>query len=160
MPVRPHTLLLSLLTLSAACSTSDRARSDTASAQPAATPATSSTSPSSTGNMAGMNGMPSDTVVDHVRRDLASMDAASGDAITPLVPSHKQTVESLIADCEMMMKGMKMTPPKKWQDAVATLRADLGSMGIANATTLHAMWPAHKQHVQAMLDMRHDMMKM
>ena len=119
------------------------------------------TASASNGTMAGdMKGMKPDTVVEHVRKDLDAMDGASGAAMVSLVPTHKQTVESFIADCEAMMKGMKMTPPAKWTDAVATLRSDLGKMQTADAASLHAMWPTHKQHVQGMIDMRHDMMKM
>ncbi|MEO7713155.1 MAG: hypothetical protein ABIV10_09590 [Gemmatimonadaceae bacterium] len=112
------------------------------------------------GDGMAMAGMHADTVVSRVQRDLAAMDAASGDAIVRLVPAHRQTVEALIADCETMMKQMKMTPPSKWNDAVAALRKDLGMMAQANTASLQATWPQHKQRVQAMLDMRHDMMKM
>lgn len=153
--------VVSLLIFGAACSSSDRTASDTAAARPmsGAAAASSDTTMKPGGGMA-MGGMHADTVVARVQRDLAAMDAASGDAIVPLVPAHRQTVEALIDDCEMMMKQMKMTPPSKWHDAVAALRKDLGTMATANAASLHAMWPQHKQRVQAMLDMRHDMMKM
>ena len=77
-----------------------------------------------------------------------------------LVATHRQTVEALIANCEMMMKQMKMNPPRKWTNAVAQLHQDLRQMTTANAAALHAMWPDHRLRVQGMLDMRHDMMKM
>ena len=114
----------------------------------------------STGKMAGMGGMHTDSVAARVQGDLTAMNAASGEAIVPLVAAHRQTVEALIADCEMMMKQMKMDPPRKWTNAVASLHEDLSRMTTANAAALHAMWPDHRLRVQGMLDMRHDMMKM
>lgn len=154
--------MLSLLILAAACATKEHAATDTAAM--ATTPAASSggamMANDSMGKMAGMGGMHADTVVDRVKSDLAAMDAASGDAIVPLVGPHRQAVEALVADCEMMMKKMKMNPPQKWTKAVASLHEDLGKMQTANAASLHTMWPDHKQRVQGMLDMRHDMMKM
>ena len=160
-------LAVSLLLLCAACGSSERATTDTASpgAAASASPARGDTAmrPDSAGGMAGMSGMAgahADTVVDRVRNDLAAMDAAPGDSITRLVPAHRQAVEGLIADCEMMMRQMKMDPPRKWRNAVADLRADLGKLATANATAVRALWPAHKQRVEEMLAMRHDMMKM
>lgn len=151
--------IVSLLIIGAACSSPDRTASDTA-APSAMSAAASSDSAMAHGGGMAMGGMHADTVVERVQRDLAAMDAASDDAIAPLVPAHRQTVEALIADCEMMMKEMKMTPPGKWNEAVAAMRKDLGMMDTAKGASLHAMWPQHKQRVQAMLDMRRDMMKM
>ncbi len=153
------TAIASLLIIGAACSSSDRTARDTAAPGAMSAAASSDTTMTPRGGMA-MSGMHADTVVARVQRDLAAMDAASGDAIVPLVPAHRQTVEALIADCEMMMKQTKMTPPTKWHAAVTALRKDLGTMATAKTASLHAMWPQHKQRVQAMLDMRHDMMKM
>ncbi len=159
--IRPLPMLL-LVIFAAACSTKEHAATDTAAM--AMTPATSSGGAMMTrdsgGQMGAMGGMHADTVVTRVQGDLAAMNAASGDAIMPLVAAHRQTVEALIADCEMMMKQMKMNPPRKWTNAVAALNADLSKMTTANASALHAMWPDHRLRVQGMLDMRHDMMKM
>ena len=167
MPVRYSALLL--LALAGACSSSEHATADSAAAAPG-TAASATAAPSDSGmrhdsaggmaNAAGMQGMHADTIVERVRRDLAAMDAAPGDSITRLVPAHRQTVDALIADCETMMKQMKMDPPRKWRNAVADLRADLGKMGTANATAVRALWPEHKRRVEGMLAMRHDMMKM
>ena len=157
-----YVLVLSLPILAAACSTADHSAKDTTSA--GMTPGAASSSGvmmnDSAGKMGAMGGMHADTVVVRVQRDLAAMNAASGDAIVPLVAAHRQTVEALIADCAMMMKQMKMSPPRKWTNAVASLHEDLSKMTTANAAGLHAMWPDHRQRVQGMLDMRHDMMKM
>ena len=163
MLIRARTVpILSLVVFAAACSTKEHATTDTATT--AMTPAASSggamMTHDSTGKMAGMAGMHADTVVALVQGDMAAMNAASGDAIVSLVATHRQTVEALIANCEMMMKQMKMNQPRKWTNAVAQLRQDLRKMTTANAAALHAMWPDHRLRVQGMLDMRHDMMKM
>ena len=160
MLIRARTVpMLSLVIFAAACSTKDHAATDTAAV--ATTPAASTGGAMMTHDSAGkMGGMHADTVVARVQGDLTAMNAASGDAIVPLVAAHRQTVEALIADCAMMMKQMKMNPPRKWTNAVASLHEDLSKMTTANAAALHAMWPDHRQRVQSMLDMRHDMMKM
>ncbi len=161
-----HRLAAPLLLIVAACSSSERPATDTA-ATSAGTAASASAAPADTGMrhdragaMAGMAGMHADTVVTRVRQDLATMDAAAGDSVTRLVPAHRQTVDALIADCEAMMRQMKMDPPRKWRNAVADVRTDLGKMSTASATTVHALWPEHKRRVENMLAMRHDMMKM
>lgn len=110
--------------------------------------------------MPAMGGMHSDSVAARAQADLAALTAASPDAAVKLVPAHQAAVEALIADCEQMMGGMKMTPPAKWKTAVADLRKDLAQMRPASATALHAMLPAHSKRVSGMLSMRHDMMKM
>lgn len=164
MLIRARALpVLSLVIFAAACSTKDQnATKDTPAmaTTPAAATGAAMATHDSAGKMAGMGGMHADTVVTRVQGDLTAMNAASGEAIVPLVAAHKQTVEALIADCEMMMKQMKMNSPQKWTNAVAALRGDLGKMSTANAAALHEMWPDHRQRVQGMLDMRHDMMKM
>ena len=163
MLIRARTVpILSLVIVAAACSTKDRAATDTAAmvTTPAASMGGAMMTHDSAGKMAGMGGMHADTVVALVRGDLAAMNAASGDAIVPLVAAHRQAVEALIADCAMMMKQMKMNPPRKWTNAVTSLHEDLSRMTTANAAALHAMWPDHRLRVQGMLDMRHDMMKM
>ncbi len=162
MLIRARALpVLSLVIFAAACSSKDAAKDTAAMAMtPAASAGGAMMAGDSAGKMAGMGGMHTDTVVARVQGDLTAMNAASGEAIVPLVAAHRQTVEALIADCEMMMKQMKMNPPGKWTNAVASLRGDLSKMTTANAVSLHAMWPDHRQKVQGMLDMRHDMMKM
>ncbi len=154
-----HRLAAPLLLVVAACSAPERSATDTAVS--ASSPAADAgVAHDSAGAMAGMGGMHADTIVTRVRQDLASMDAAAGDSVTRLVPAHRQTVEALIADCEAMMRQMKMDPPRKWRNAVAAIRTDLGKISTANAAAVQALWPEHKRRVEDMLAMRHDMMKM
>ena len=162
MLIRARALpVLSLVILAAACSSKDASKDTAAMAMtPAPSAGGAMMAGDSAGKMAGMGGMHTDSVAARVQGDLTAMNAASGETIVPLVAAHRQTVEALIADCEMMMKQQKMNPPQKWTKAVAALHADLSHMTTANAAALHAMWPAHSQRVQGMLDMRHDMMKM
>lgn len=150
-------IALALLAL-AACSRTETPRADTtAMAMPAATTTT-------TGAMSGsgmaMDNAKSDSIAAHAQMHLDSLVAASPEAAVKRVPAHAQAVEALLADCERMMKQMKMTPPAKWNAAVANIRADLTGMRTANATALHAMMPAHADHLKGVLDMRKDMMKM
>ena len=140
----------------AACSKTESPKADTAGMAPA--------TPASMGSMSGtgmaMGGSHTDSVAARAQTDLDALRAASADDAVKLVPSHTQAVNALIADCEQMMKQMKMTAPAKWHTAVAAVRADLAKMSTANASALHAMVPAHADRVKGILDMRHDMMKM
>lgn len=112
------------------------------------------------GGMGAMGAMHSDSVATRAEADLAAFQSASPDGAVKLVRAHRAAVEALIADCEQMMRQMKMTPPAKWNRAIADLRQDLTHMDTANAAALHAMMPAHRERVSALLAMRHDMMKM
>ena len=141
----------------AACSKQDAPKADTtAMAMPAAT----TTPGAMSGSGMAMDNAKSDSIAAHARAQLDSLVAATPEAAVKRVPEHSQAVESLLADCERMMKQMKMTPPAKWNSVVATIRADLKGMRGANATALHAMIPAHADHLKGVLDMRKDMMKM
>ena len=132
------------------------AKTDTAAMAPA--------TPASMGSMSGdgmaMSGSHSDSIAMRAQTDLDALRAASADDAVKMVPAHADAVNALIADCEQMMKSQKMTPPAKWNTAVAAVRADLAKMSTANASALHAMVPAHADRVKGILDMRHDMMKM
>lgn len=155
MPTRKLTAVLVLFAV-AACSKSEPAKTDTAAMMPA--------TPAAMGSMSdkgmAMSGTHTDSVAAHAQTDLDALRAASADEAVKLVPAHVQAVNALIADCEQMMKQMKMTPPAKWNTAVAAVRADLAKMSTASASALHAMVPAHADRVKGILDMRHDMIKM
>lgn len=90
----------------------------------------------------------------------AALQAASGDSLVRLVPAHREVVEAVNADCEAMMRQMKMAAPDKWTRAVAALRNDLTRMANTDAAALQAMLPEHRARVDAMLGMRRDMMRM
>ena len=141
----------------AACSKQEAPKADTMSM---AMPAATTTPGAISGNGMAMDNAKSDSIAAHAQVHLDSLVAATPDAAVKRVPAHSQAVEALLADCERMMKQMKMTPPAKWNTAVATIRADLKGMRTASATALHAMLPAHADHLKGILDMRKDMMKM
>lgn len=144
----------------AACSKSEPARTDTTAMTPAMAPATPAAMGSMSGDGMAMNRAHSDSVAAHAQMHLDSLRAASATNAVKRVPEYKQAVTALLADCEQMMKQMKMTPPAKWNTASAAVRADLAKMSSASASALHAMIPAHAERVKGILDMRRDMMKM
>ncbi len=156
-----------LMFSAAACGRGDSARSDSAGGMMAAQTASGMAGDkmnggamSDTGAMGAMGAMHSDSVAMRAEADLAAFQAVSPDNAVRLVGVHRAAVEALIADCERMMRQMKMTAPAKWNQAIADLRQDLTRMETANAAALHAMMPAHRERVSALLAMRHDMMKM
>lgn len=109
---------------------------------------------------AGMSMTHSDTVADRASADLEQFASASDAQIKALLPAHTRAVEELVADCEKMMRMMKITPPAKWTKANSEIRSDLSRMKGMSASQIKAFVPEHRDHVQGILDMRQDMMKM
>ncbi len=102
----------------------------------------------------------SDTVALSASADLEQFASAPDDRVKSLLPAHTSAMEALLADCERMMRQMKMTPPAKWDRATAEIRSDLTRMGGMNPSQLKAFVPEHRAHVEGILGMRRDMMKM
>lgn len=157
---RTHTavLLLSLGSLSACSQGSDRASDSSAAGAKAAASAGHDSTPAG----APMAGMPmhADTMAKQVETHLQRLGTTNADSLKSLVAADRAVVTALIADCEQMMKEMKMTPPAKWHDAVKALRQDLDRMAGASGPALAAAMPAHRQRIADMLAMRRDMMHM
>ncbi len=144
-----------------ACSKGDRTASDSAAA--AATPPSAATT--GTGAMSGpmaqggMAGMTSDTLAQRVENHAKRLESASGTELKALVSEDRSISNELIADCEKMMRMEKMTPPRKWNNAVAQMRSDMTRMASANGAELDRLGKEHAKHIRAMLSMRHDMMQ-
>ncbi len=144
-----------------ACSKNDRTASDSAAA--AATPP--SAAATGTGAMSGpvpqggMAGMSSDTLVQRVENHVKRLESASGTELKALVSEDRSISNELIADCEKMMRMEKMTPPRKWNNAVAQMRSDMIRMASANGAELDRLGKEHAKHIRDMLSMRHDMMQ-
>ena len=105
------------------------------------------------------HGMSSDTLADRVENHVKRLESASGGDLKALVAEDKSISNELIADCEKMMRMEKMTPPRKWNTAVAQMRTDLRQMASANGGELDRLAKDHANHIRDMLGMRHDMMK-
>lgn len=163
LPSLRFALVLSLLGASAACRSSDRtpAADSATGAVPAASasPGESAVAPASdTG--AAMGGMHEDTLAARVQAHLGRLSAANPDSLRTLLPADREVVTTLIADCERMMRQMKMDPPRKWRNAVQDLRQDLDRMNSMSGAQLRQVMPAHRKRIEGMLAMRHDMMRM
>lgn len=105
-------------------------------------------------------GMHQDTLAARVQAHLQHLSTNNPDSLKALVPADREVVTALIADCEKMMREMKMNPPKKWQDAVKDLRQDLNRMASMNGAQLQSAVPKHRKRIEDMLSMRRDMMRM
>ena len=119
--------------------------------------------PNDMGGMRSSSSMPmthSDTVAMSAGADIEQFASASADRVKTLLPAHKRAVEDLLADCERMMREMKMTPPAKWDKATTEIRSDLTRMEGMSPSQLKAFVPDHRAHVEGILGMRRDMMKM
>ena len=152
----PVALTLMLHTSAAGCRSSDRDRAtDTAAASAAV-----DSSLAIAGGQQAMGAMHQDTVVTKVQAHLQRLSTAARDSLRALVPADRELVNALIADCEQMMRSMKMEPPQQWRHAVRDLRQDLDRMASMTAVQLQHAMPEHRQRIEGMLAMRHDMMKM
>lgn len=107
-----------------------------------------------------MAGMHEDTLAARVQAHLQRLATNNPDSLRALVPADREVVTTLIADCEKMMRDMKMTPPQKWQDAVRDLRQDLDRMATMSGAQLQSAVPEHRKRIEDMLSMRRDMMNM
>lgn len=143
--------------LSLAACTAEKKASD------AADTATVVAGPNDMGGMRSSSSMPmthSDTVAMSAAADIEQFASAPVDRVKSLIPAHTNAVEALLADCERMMRQMKMTPPAKWNSATSEIRSDLTRMGGMNPSQLKAFVRDHRAHVEGILGMRRDMMKM
>ncbi len=119
--------------------------------------------PNDMGGMRSNSSMPmthSDTVTASAAADIEQFASAPADRVKSLLPAHATAVEALLADCERMMREMKMTPPAKWNRATTEIRSDLTRMGGMSPSQLKEFVPEHRAHVEGILGMRRDMMKM
>ncbi len=161
IPIRPL-LTLGILMIAAACSPGKTDRS----ADSAGAGAMTGAAPADSGQMAipggaqGMSGMHQDTLVPKVQAHLQRLQTANADSLRALVPDDRQVVTALIADCEQMMRQMKMEPPRKWRNAVQELRTDLDRMAKMTGAQLAQAMPEHRKRIEGMLAMRRDMMRM
>lgn len=152
---------IALATTLFACSKGDRTATDsgavtTPSPSAAATGTGAMSGPMTQGGMAGMH---ADTLAERVENHLKRLESASGAGLKALVSEDRSISNELIADCEKMMRMEKMTPPRKWNTAVAQMRTDLRQMASANGDELDRLAKDHAKHIRDMLGMRHDMMK-
>lgn len=151
-----------LLASSAACRSEARSRAAERAAG-TTTGAAGSAAAADTGQraMAGeMTGMHRDTLAASVEAHLQRLATSNPDSLEALVPVDREVVTTLIADCEKMMREMKINPPGKWRDAVKDLRQDLDRMAAMSGAQLRSAVPEHRKRIENMLSMRRDMMRM
>lgn len=165
LPIRVRPLIaLALLATVAACNPGSRDRSADstgagAGATVAAAPGDSGHTPMPAG-APGMSGMHQDTLAPKVEAHVQRLQTANPDSLRALVPDDRRVVTALIADCEQMMREMKMEPPRKWRNAVQELRTDLDRMANMTGAQLERAMPEHRKRIEGMLAMRRDMMRM
>ncbi len=148
-------MCMSVLAAAAACRSEAGKRAESTAA---AAPATIDTGPRA---MAGsMKSMHEDTLAARVQAHLQRLATNNADSLKALVPIDRDVVTTLIADCEKMMREMKMPPPRKWNDAVKDLRQELARMATMSGAQLQGVIPEHRKRIEGMLSMRRDMMRM
>jgi hypothetical protein len=73
-------------------------------------------------------------------------------------PEHEGLVREMLADCRQMMRQMGMTPPSQFTSVETALESDLERIPDLNNAELESLLPDHLDRVQAVIDMRQEMM--
>lgn len=84
--------------------------------------------------------------------------AASARGFRQLWPDHESLVREMLADCRQMMRQMGMTRPRQFTDVETALESDLERIPEISDPELQSLLPDHLDRVQAVIDMRQDMM--
>jgi type IV pilus biogenesis protein CpaD/CtpE len=158
MPSTPMRVALSVFLLGSAAACSSKDRAQTTDSTPAGT--TASATGGDSAHAAAMGGMHEDTLAAKVESYLRQLSTSNPDSLRALVPADREVVTALIADCEQMMRQMKVDPPRKWRSAVQDLRQDLARMTSMTGEQLQHAMPEHRKRIEGMLAMRRDMMRM
>lgn len=155
---------LTCLLIATACSSGrSSGTTDSVAASTKGAVATSQPSDSGPGPMArgeAMGATHQDTLAPKVQAHLQRLATGDPDSLRALVPEDRRVVTALIQDCEQMMREMKMDPPRKWRSAVQELQGELGRMQAMSGAQLQRAMPDHRRHIESMLAMRRDMMRM
>lgn len=95
-------------------------------------------------------------LVDHLGR------ARSADAsqFRQMWPEHERLVNEMLDDCRQMMQQMGMTPPRQFTQVEEALENDLETFPDLENEELEPLLPDHLDRVEAVIDMRQDMMDM
>ncbi len=100
----------------------------------------------------------SDAIAVRAEASLASLDASDPQGLRERLPEHRAAVTGVIDDCRKMMEEHGMTPPREFTMLEDAVRADLDRLNEAPDGQLATLLPEHRERVQRMLRMRHDMM--
>lgn len=73
-------------------------------------------------------------------------------------PEHERLVNEMLEDCRQMMRQMGMTPPREFTEMEQALESDLERIPDLSDAELQSLLPEHLDRVQAVIDMRQEMM--
>lgn len=73
---------------------------------------------------------------------------------------HEALVNEMLEDCRQMMRQMDMTPPREFTEVEAGLEEDLARIPTLGDPELASLLPDHLDRVQAVIDMRQEMVDM
>ncbi|MCC7054774.1 MAG: hypothetical protein IT355_15990 [Gemmatimonadaceae bacterium] len=101
-----------------------------------------------------MAGMPVE-----MRTHVMAITGATGEAMTVMLPKHRQLVANMIARMNGEMRDMQMASDAAWSATVDSLRADLIRLPEMSGPELKAMMPAHLARVTRLNVMHAGMMR-
>jgi len=85
--------------------------------------------------------------------------AADAQEFRRMFPEHRDLVNAMLDECREMMRDMGMTPPRQFTRVEEALEEDLRQIPNLSDEELANLKPDHLDRVQAVMDMRDDMMQ-
>lgn len=110
---------------------------------------------SGTGMMDGrqdMQGRGTSAMTEQVQADLTRMDGAGANDIQALVPGHRQTVTSMIAQFRQDMRGRSSSDNTNFTATIDSVERDLQRMQGMSAQELQRLMPDHGARVRRLMD--------
>lgn len=93
-------------------------------------------------------------LIEHIR----SARAADVQEFRQTFPQHRDLVNEMLNDCRRMMRDMNMTPPREFTQLETALERDLRRIPSLSDAEVQSLLAQHLDNVQAVIDMRQDMM--
>lgn len=142
----------------AACGGTEQAAEETPEAVVVAEEAATPAPAPAAGGMEGMEGMQMDPAADPLDAHMAMMGKASGEALTAMIPEHRQLVANTIARMNQEMRDMDMASNTEWNETVEALRGDLVRLPEMTGEELQAFIPEHQARIDKLRELHRGMM--
>jgi hypothetical protein len=105
-----------------------------------------------------MGGMMSSAMTDSMQSHMRMMDGVTGDQMKAMLPAHRQMVNNMLSEMNVVMRRMNMSSDAKWTALTDSVRQDLTRMPDMSSTQLKSFMPEHAARVMRLMDMHRSMM--
>lgn len=163
-------IILTAVSLAAACRSDDRGIADTATLRVTAGSLEGPRSASAAPGAGAMHDMKesepargstrhmSAALMDSMERRLKSLEGVSAAQMTTIVPAHRQMVDRLLSELDADMRAMNMAPDAAWRALTDSVRRDLRRMPEMEGSELRVFMPDHHSRVDRLMAMHRRLM--